>query len=138
MKTKLTLLLACMLITAVAAAQNNPPVPAGPGPKQKTYSSKERHAVTKDVLLRAKSVNELMKLFDYENTLPVVSFTMTAVLKGGKGPVELASGSDRFTTEMKTVFENVNGGDKIYIEYIKAMGPDGKIRNLPPIHIILG
>jgi len=99
----------------------------------RTNSMGEKLKISKENLINAKTLEVVMKNFDYEIEWRVTRFKMTAIRKN-KDIVELESESNMITTEMKSIFETVNKGDKIYFEYIRAMGEDGTIRSLQPIN----
>jgi gliding motility-associated protein GldM len=49
--------------------------------------------------------------------------------------VERNADSNKFTSEMKGIFRTMRAGQRIAIQDIKAIGPDGKVRTLTPINI---
>ncbi|MFZ5941942.1 MAG: gliding motility protein GldM, partial [Bacteroidota bacterium] len=71
-------------------------------------------------------------LFDVKYT--VTEFTVSAALSGGFTRVE-KSDSDKFTSGQKEIFRSLRTGQRVYIESIKAIGPDGVPQDLNPIII---
>ncbi len=66
--------------------------------------------------------------FEFETNFKVVSFEFTAIVRGL--PVIYAGTGSALTQEMKTALSKVGTGSKIFIDEVKALGPDGKIRNI--------
>ena len=59
-------------------------------------------------------------------------------IKGSDGrymvsPARTGTDSDRFTTQQKELLRHMQSGQKVYIDDIKATGPDGVTRNLNSI-----
>ncbi|MEN8156007.1 MAG: gliding motility protein GldM [Bacteroidota bacterium] len=72
--------------------------------------------------------------FLFEVEFQVTSFTIGFNDASGIW-VERKSGSKKFTSEQKGIFRSMRAGQRISIENIKAIGPDGKVRSLSPINI---
>jgi hypothetical protein len=72
--------------------------------------------------------------FLFEVDFEVTSFTMGFIDQNGIWASTKSNG-DKFTGEMKQLFRNMRAGQRISIQDIKAMGPDGKPRSLSPINI---
>ena len=66
-------------------------------------------------------------MFDVEYN--VVGFTVNTTDRGGFTLTE-ESESSRFTPAQKEMFTNMRRGQKFYIEDIRAVGPDGAVKNL--------
>lgn len=49
--------------------------------------------------------------------------------------VERSANSNKFTAEQKNIFRTMRAGQRMSLENIKAIGPDGKVRTLSPINI---
>ena len=72
-----------------------------------------------------------MENFEFDLKFTVTEFSVSAVVKGF---AQLKpSKSARFTDDQKTLINTLTKGSKVYIEDIKAMGPDKKVRDLPVI-----
>ena len=84
--------------------------------------------VKKAELTAAQGVIAKMKDFEFDLKFTVTQFKMGMVIGGQY--VEQTSKSNRVTAEMKTMMKKAKRGQKVFIEGIKAKGPDGKVRNL--------
>jgi gliding motility-associated protein GldM len=69
--------------------------------------------------------------FDFEANFVVISYDFTAVVRGT--PVALSCSGNQLTSEMKTALGKVSTGSKIFIDNVKAKGPDGSVRNIPGV-----
>jgi gliding motility-associated protein GldM len=93
---------------------------SGKGPDDATISHAE--------LRIAQGVAAKMKDFDFDLKFQIVSYTVTATISGKfieqecKGPF--------LSDDAKQVLDKVKTGQKVFIESVKAKGPDGTIRNL--------
>lgn len=67
--------------------------------------------------------------FDFLMPFTITEFNVSANIRNNM--VDKASKSFRFTPEQLDLFRSLRKGDKVYIEDIKAKGPDGTIRSLP-------
>ena len=72
-----------------------------------------------------------MQNFDFNLKFRVVSFTVSATI-GGFETSKKAKGA-RFTPQQIALINKIRPGGKVYIEGVKAKGPDGKIRNIGAI-----
>ena len=72
--------------------------------------------------------------FLFEVDFEVTSFTIGFNDASGIW-VERKANSNKFTSEQKGIFRSMRAGQRISIENIKAIGPDGKVRTLSPINI---
>lgn len=84
--------------------------------------------VKKRELLAAQGVIAKMLDFDFDLKFTVTQFRLTMIVAGT--PVEKVSKSNRLSGEMKELLKKAKRGQKIYIEGIKARGPDGTVRSL--------
>lgn len=91
--------------------------------------------ISKKKLLEQKTVNVAISNFDLDITFIVTEFKMSATIKGFVN--EYVSKSDKITEEQKSVISGMSVGDKLYFEDIKAVGPDGRIRQMPTIALII-
>ncbi len=55
----------------------------------------------------------------------------------GKDPIELESNNNLITANMKAALSKARAGDKVYFEYIKAVGPDGGTRSIPSVNFTI-
>lgn len=73
--------------------------------------------------------------FDFAAKCSIKSFKILG-FKSGQG-FEFASYSNRFTPEMKKVFENLRRNDKVFVTDIKAVGGDNNVQPLSDMMIQL-
>ncbi len=87
--------------------------------------------IKKNLLLAQTGVDAVMDNFDFDLTFRITGFTVSTIVKSFT--VDQASRSDMFTPEQIKLFRNLKRNQKLYIEDIRAVGPDGVTRNLPTI-----
>lgn len=87
--------------------------------------------IKKNLLMAQSGVDAVMDNFDFDLTFKITGFTVSTIVKGFT--VDQTSRSDGFTTEQMRLFRNLKRNQKVYIEDIRAVGPDGVTRNLPTI-----
>lgn len=92
-------------------------------------AGKKGGVIGKSVLMAQQGVMAVLENFDFDLTFTVVRFTVSATIKGYAE--EATSNSNRFTQQQKNIIRQVAQGQKVYIENIKARGPDGTTRSLP-------
>lgn len=88
--------------------------------------------ISKAKLVAAGAVIPKMKNFDFDLTFRVTSFEITMNINGDL--ITSTANGNRFTAEMKNRIKRLKGGSRLYIENIKAIGPDGVPRKLKPIN----
>lgn len=69
--------------------------------------------------------------FDFEAPFKVTSFEFTAIVRGQ--PVIASTTGSNLTDEMKRALSRVTTGSKIFIDHVKAVGPDKEERNIPGV-----
>jgi gliding motility-associated protein GldM len=69
--------------------------------------------------------------FDFDAKFTVTEFVVSATIRSFVQ--EEPSKSNRITDRQREIIRNLNRGDKVYFDNIKAVGPDGKQRELPTI-----
>ncbi|MDR1897016.1 MAG: gliding motility protein GldM [Prevotellaceae bacterium] len=69
--------------------------------------------------------------FDFDLKFEIVSFTISA--EQGTFTREASSTSSRFTQDQRQLMEKAKVGSRFLILEIKAKGPDGSVRELPPL-----
>ncbi len=84
--------------------------------------------VKKAELTAAQGVVAKMKDFEFDLKFTVTQFKVGMIIGGQY--VEQISKSNRVTGDMKTMLSKAKRGQKVFIEGIKAKGPDGRVRNL--------
>jgi gliding motility-associated protein GldM len=71
--------------------------------------------------------------FDFDAKFIVISFELTAVVKGALKS-EVCSGNS-LSGGARAILASAGVGSKIFVENVKAKGPDGSIRNIPGVTI---
>ena len=94
-------------------------------------AGKHEGTVTKAELAAQAGVKADLENFDFDMKFNVVSFKVSATIKGFSQ--DATANSAAFTAQQKQIISQVPSGGKIYIEDIKAKGPDGSIRSLGTI-----
>ncbi len=96
-----------------------------------TVAGKRGGGIKKSILLAQSGVKADLKNFDFDLKFRVVSFTVSATI-GGFEKSKKTSGA-RFSPEQTALMKKVRPGGKVYIENVKAKGPDGKVRDIGAI-----
>jgi hypothetical protein len=73
--------------------------------------------------------------FEFDLTFTVTEFTVFSVVQGFVK--QYTSKNNRFTQEQRNLINTLSKGSPIYIQDIKAVGPDGTIRPLSTINFRL-
>ena len=94
-------------------------------------ASKSGGSINKNLLAMQTGVDAVMDNFDFDLKFKIKSFTVSTQVKGFTRDEK--STSDYFTRSQLKMLKNLRKNQKVYIEDIKAIGPDGSIRNLPTI-----
>jgi gliding motility-associated protein GldM len=84
-------------------------------------------------VLSASCVIPKMEAFDFELSFRITSFSLSMNLAGDF--VTKSTSGNCLSGEMKSMIDKAGRGQKIYIEDIKAVGPDGTTRTLAPINL---
>ncbi len=79
-------------------------------------------------LLAAQGVIAKMENFEFDLKFNIVSYTISATVRGNV--VEAPCRGPALSGDAKTIIRELKSGQKLYIEKIKAKGPDGSIRDL--------
>jgi hypothetical protein len=85
--------------------------------------------ISKKDLLSAGGIEVAMMNFDFDLSFKASSFVMSATVPSGYTTEELST-SDRYTNNQIDLIKSLSKNQKIYIEEIKAIGPDGKERKM--------
>jgi hypothetical protein len=85
--------------------------------------------ITKKDLLTAGGISVEMRNFDFDLEFKIVSFAVSGVFKGGYEETEFSK-SDRFTDKQIVLLERLIKNQKLLVEEIIAIGPEGKERKL--------
>lgn len=92
--------------------------------------------IDKARLQAAQTVDAKMKDFDFDLSFKVTSFTVSAQV--GAYFLSETVKSNRINPQVKqNIFSKVSKGSKVYFEDIKAVGPDGKPRNLGVLKFVV-
>ncbi|QQS49794.1 MAG: gliding motility protein GldM [Bacteroidota bacterium] len=105
-----------------------------PNPVAKV-NDKTGGAITKSVLLAQIGVAAEMENFDFDLKFTVTEFTVSTTIQGFLQ--EATSNNYKFTKDQKAIINNLSRGQRVYIQDIKAVGPDGSTRDLSTISFIL-
>jgi gliding motility-associated protein GldM len=76
-------------------------------------------------------VSAVLENFEFDLTYTITGFTVSVNDKGFD--ITETSANNRLTDKQKGLIGNLRVGQKLYIEKITAVGPDGRTRNLSPI-----
>ncbi len=87
--------------------------------------------VSKSLLAASAGVKADLENFDFDMKFVIVGFKVSATIKGFVQ--DATSTSAAFTSQQKNIINQAPAGSKIYIEDIKAKGPDGSVRDLGAI-----
>jgi len=80
-------------------------------------------------------VAEMGEDFDFDLKFTITEFTVSAVIQGFVR--EYTAKSNRFTSDQMNLIRNLSRGNSVYIQDIKAVGPDGSTRPLSTINFKL-
>ena len=84
--------------------------------------------IKKSEVTAAQGVIAKMENFEFDLKFEIVGYKVTMIVGGT--PIEKISNGAALTGDMKEMLAKAKPGQKIYIESIKARGPDGTVRNL--------
>jgi gliding motility-associated protein GldM len=98
-----------------------------PDPVAKVGGSKGG-SMEKNLLSAQQVVIADMENFDFDAPFKVTEFTIAASIKGFTR--ELPSKGNRITDEQRDLLKGMNKGDRVTFTDIKAVGPDGRVREL--------
>jgi len=86
------------------------------------------NSVKKTELMAAQGVIAKMENFDFDIRFEVLSYTVSTTIQGNF--LEKPCTGPALSGDAKAMLDKVKSGQKIFIENIKAKGPDGTTRNL--------
>jgi gliding motility-associated protein GldM len=89
--------------------------------------------VTKAEIMAQEACFAILKDFDFDLRFNVTEFTLSYDDKGFN--VSEASTSNRINDKQRAALQKLTRGKKLYVEKVKAVGPDKKVRELSPIII---
>jgi hypothetical protein len=92
--------------------------------------------IAKNVLMAQQGVMASMPPdFEFDLKFTVTEFTVMAVVQGFVQEKKVRG--NLFNQEVKNLINNLNKGNPVYIQDIKAVGPDGSVRALSTINFKL-
>ena len=101
-----------------------------PNPVAKV-GGKKGGGISRNVLLAQSGVIAEMEKFDFNLQFKITEFTISTTIQGF---VRFAkSNNNRITEDQRNLLRNLNRGQNLYFEDIKAIGPDGTVRPLSTI-----
>jgi len=106
-----------------------------PDPVAKVNGIKIQGPIIKNVLLAQSGVVAEMENFEFDLTFKVTEFKVNTLIGGFLS--EKASKSNKFTDEQFSLIKQTSKNQKVYIEDIKAVGPDGSTRQLANITLTI-
>ncbi|WP_088655629.1 type IX secretion system motor protein PorM/GldM [Geofilum rhodophaeum] len=101
-----------------------------PDPVAKVNNQREG-AIGRNILLAQMGIVADMENFEFDLQFKVTEFTV-ATIRGGY-VVDAKSNSNLFTDEQKELLRGTVRGQRVYIQDIQAVGPDGRRRSLGSI-----
>jgi gliding motility-associated protein GldM len=87
--------------------------------------------IDKNLLVAQMVVNADLENFEFDAKFTVTEFTVSANVRGFNQ--EEQSKSFKITSAQRDIISNLKKGEKVYFDNIKAVGPDGKQRELPTV-----
>jgi gliding motility-associated protein GldM len=92
--------------------------------------------IAKNVLLAQSGVIAAMPPdFDFDLKFTVTEYTVMAIVQGFAQEKKVKG--NLFTQEVRTLINGLNKGNPVWIQDIRAVGPDGSVRPLSPINFKL-
>jgi len=88
--------------------------------------------ITKNELLKQRIVQVDMEGFDFDIPFKVKEFKITTSNKGLL--TDISSKSNEINEEQKALLSKLNSGDRVFFQDIKAVGPDGRIREMNSVN----
>jgi gliding motility-associated protein GldM len=95
-------------------------------------AGKKGGKIQRNVFSAQAGVFAVMEDFDFDLEFKIIEFTVSTTDKGGYFIGETTKGNI-FTKAQKGLLKNLRRGQRVNIEDVKAIGPDGSVRNLAPI-----
>ena len=98
-------------------------------------ANKKDGLVSANELIAAGAVIPKMENFDFDLTFRITEFDLSMNMQGDF--ITKSVTGNKLSVEMAQMLKSAKKGTKIYIEEIKAIGPDGVPRKLAPINLKL-
>ncbi len=125
----------CMVSVSAKGKSQGPAQPVRvkkiPDPVAKVGGKTGNVEVKKVELGQIGGVGAELAGFDFDAKFVVISFELSAVVKGALKSVACPGNS--VNSEARSILSSAGVGSKIFFENVKAKGPDGTIRNIPGV-----
>jgi gliding motility-associated protein GldM len=125
----------CMVSVSAKGKSQGPPIAIRvkkiPDPVAKVGGKTGNVDVKKIELGAIGGVGAELAGFDFDAKFTVVSFELSAVVKGALKSVVCPGNS--LSSEARSILSSAGVGSKIFFENVKAKGPDGTVRNIPGV-----
>jgi gliding motility-associated protein GldM len=95
-------------------------------------ANKKSGSIDRNTLLAQTIVLADLENFDFDARFTVTEFTVSANVRGFSQ--DISTKSNKITEAQKNIIRSMNRGDKVYFNDIKAVGPDGKQRELSTVY----
>lgn len=99
------------------------------------FAGKYDGNITKDIALKTEVLEVELKDFDWDLKFAIKSFILFC--SDGKSDFEEISNGNKITDKMRSLIADCRVGQNIVFKDIKAIGPDGRSRELNPIVLTL-
>jgi hypothetical protein len=99
------------------------------------FAGKYDGNITKDIALKTEVLEVELKNFDWDLKFAIKSFILFC--SDGKSDFEEISNGNKITDKMRSLIADCRVGQNIVFKDIKAIGPDGRSRELNPIVLTL-
>lgn len=99
------------------------------------FAGKYDGNITKDIALKTEVLEVELKDFDWDLKFAIKSFILFC--SDGKSDFEELSNGNKITDKMRSLIADCRAGQNIVFKDIKAIGPDGRSRDLNPIVLTL-
>ncbi len=95
-------------------------------------AGKKGGKIEKNVLAAQTGVFAVMENFDFDLEFKIIEFTVSTTDRGGY-TIDAGTKGNVFTKAQQDLIKNLRRSQRLNIEDVKAIGPDGSVRNLAPI-----
>jgi hypothetical protein len=95
-------------------------------------AGKKGGSIDRNTLAAQSIVQAELENFDFDAPFRVIEFTVSATIRGFTRDETVKS--NKISDAQRDIITGANRGQKIYFQDIKAVGPDGKPRELPTVY----
>jgi gliding motility-associated protein GldM len=99
------------------------------------FAGKNEGKISRDLALKTNVLDVELKNFDWDLKFTVKSFVLLCT--NGKMDFEETSDGNNVSVRMKSLISDCKPGQNIIFKDIKAIGPDGRSRDLNPVILVL-